>query len=581
MAEGPGNVPPPGPERLLWKVSASFAVACLALSWLGFNASLEESNPWWKPLEALYASFQLLLLHISFDELPPEGWPRLVVHIARVLAVIFTFATTFALGFTFFGKQFLRIMRGALGDHTVICGYNRIGRQLAIEFSHDRPVVIDIRKDGAETGKSAGEDIGLLEGNPADPRVLSLARVGKAARLFAALDDDGANVGIAVQAIKLAKKKSDRPHILVHIADPQLRATLRSHAAFTSGDGMPRVSMFNVFENSARLLLRNHQLDYERISETGQRTVQLVVIGFGLMGEAIVTRAALVGHYANLKPVRIIVIDRHAARKGRLFRARYQQLHHVVEAHFLELDAEEPSTQARIAELCADATETLSTVVISFDNDSQALSLASSMVDQLDQRVPIRVRLNDESGLADLRLPAQISVFGTMHHACARENWIDDKLDRMARALHNDHVRRVHETRQARPGDPSLRKWEQLNDDLIDSNRQAADHIWVKLRALDYHAAERVSGDPGVLITELNTQQIELLARMEHQRWMAERFMAGWSYGPEKDTPNRISPYLVPWDEVPDNVQEYDRDFARILPHVLKLGGWEIRRNST
>jgi hypothetical protein len=68
-----------------------------------------------------------------------------------------------------------------------------------------------------------------------------------------------------------------------------------------------------------------------------------------------------------------------------------------------------------------------------------------------------------------------------------------------------------------------------------------------------------------------------LLAKMEHQRWMAERFLAGWSPGP-RDVDKRSSPYLVEWENIPPEIQENDRRVADILPGVLASVGWEIRR---
>src|ERR1035438_4691002 len=71
--------------------------------------------------------------------------------------------------------------------------------------------------------------------------------------------------------------------------------------------------------------------------------------------------------------------------------------------------------------------------------------------------------------------------------------------------------------------------------------------------------------------------ELELLAKMEHKRWMAERFLAGWTLGP-RDDEKRINPYLVEWEDLPPNIQDYDRNFVRILPNVLKQVNLEIRR---
>jgi hypothetical protein len=249
------------------------------------------------------------------------------------------------------------------------------------------------------------------------------------------------------------------------------------------------------------------------------------------------------------------------------------------------LDGEDPSTQALIAEWCANTQATIPTVVITLDHDVRALSLALSLRDHLPPTVPIRVRLSEQSGFTTVlgggeggrTLPRQITAFGAMHDACACDNWVAGDLDIMAKAVHENYVRRQHERDYASVDDRNLRAWEQLDDDLLDSNRQLADHIPVKLRALGYHLVARDSHDPGKRISEFTKDEIELLGKMEHRRWMAERFLASWSYG-ERDYEKRRSPYLVEWTALPPEIQEYDRNFARILPGVLDLVNLEIRQ---
>ena len=101
----------------------------------------------------------------------------------------------------------------------------------------------------------------------------------------------------------------------------------------------------------------------------------------------------------------------------------------------------------------------------------------------------------------------------------------------MACTVHEDYVRRRLKEGLAPPDDRSMRQWDQLDDDLIDSNRQFADHIPVKVRALGYHIAAHGSGDPGALVPKLEADEVILLGKMEHQRWVAERRLAGWTLG--------------------------------------------------
>ena len=52
----------------------------------------------------------------------------------------------------------------------------------------------------------------------------------------------------------------------------------------------------------------------------------------------------------------------------------------------------------------------------------------------------------------------------------------------------------------------------------------------------------------------------------------------GWVYGEKKDVEKKISPYLVPWDELTDDVKEWDRQPVRELPKVLAGAKFEIYR---
>ncbi len=63
------------------------------------------------------------------------------------------------------------------------------------------------------------------------------------------------------------------------------------------------------------------------------------------------------------------------------------------------------------------------------------------------------------------------------------------------------------------------------------AERPRADMIAVKLRRIGREVSQLFSDDPKNEFTE---EEIELLARMEHNRWCAERFIDGWNYGPER-----------------------------------------------
>jgi len=84
--------------------------------------------------------------------------------------------------------------------------------------------------------------------------------------------------------------------------------------------------------------------------------------------------------------------------------------------------------------------------------------------------------------------------------------------------------------------------------------------------------------EPGESGTEFTftEDQIEALSLMEHDRWMAHREVDGWVLGDKKDTEARISPSMVPWDDLTEEMREIDREFVRSMPRLLTTAGFRI-----
>jgi hypothetical protein len=90
----------------------------------------------------------------------------------------------------------------------------------------------------------------------------------------------------------------------------------------------------------------------------------------------------------------------------------------------------------------------------------------------------------------------------------------------------------------------------------------------VKLRVLGYDPPQRVPhGD-----LELTPEQLDLVAELEHRRWMAAKRLAGWRYtSGHKDVAKRIAPTIVGWEALTEEEKEKDRDTARDLPRLLQM----------
>lgn len=152
----------------------------------------------------------------------------------------------------------------------------------------------------------------------------------------------------------------------------------------------------------------------------------------------------------------------------------------------------------------------------------------------------------------------------SQEHPCLQA----DVREAIAQAIHKEYV--AHYAGRDTAGDPALASWNQLPLPLQESNRQQADHICHKLARIG--CAVVTASKPHTL-HEFSTDEIELLAEMEHERWMAERRRDGWKWGPVRDPDRRVSPYLISWHRLPDDVRETDRQAVRSIPRLLSLVG--------
>ena len=66
---------------------------------------------------------------------------------------------------------------------------------------------------------------------------------------------------------------------------------------------------------------------------------------------------------------------------------------------------------------------------------------------------------------------------------------------------------------------------------------------------------------------------IEKMAKNVHEVWAESRLAQGWTYGDKRDDEKKTHPCLVPYEELPEEEKEYDRNTAMdTLKLITKLG---------
>ena len=571
-------------SRWHWWAILALAAVVLVLGAVGFSSYYALHGEVRSGWHILYVTLQLFTLESG----PVPGPVPWELNAARFLAPIVPAWAVVRTLLLLFGAR-LRLLRvQRLRDHTIVCGLGRKGRELMRDFHAVGERVVVLERDEGNENLALCRSLGvpvILE-NAADLRSLQTAAVERARHLIAVTGDDGTNVAIAVLAYRLARERRNRRegavNAWVQVVDLRLATLLEQHRMLTEATDRFAARVFNPYESSARLALREHPLDREWIGPKDRRSVRLIVVGFGQMGECLTLQAARQGAYANGRPIRITVVDRDARRKGHLFRERYPDFERIGSLDFIAGEAADPVLLTEIERL-ATLPEELTTLAICFDDDSRSLSCALDILPRIrEARIPLLVRMSDAVGLATLLecegeqcgWAAEVHPFGMVDRVCNRDALLHEQLDTVARALHETYVgHRLSEG--AAPDKPSLRPWDRLDEAYRESIRQAADQIAVKLRAL--RCTRAPAGSKGVPVDRFEDEDVEVLARMEHARWCADRLLAGWRAG-KASFEKRTTPHIVGWEELDEATRDIDRELVREIPRIVRRVGDQVYR---
>lgn len=564
---------------LLW------VLLTLGLGVLGLREYLGE--PQYSLSDLLYQSVQLFVLQLQV--LP--GRTPWTLDVARWSAAAVSFYAVLRAGSVLFASELNRLRLRRLSGHVVVCGLGRKGLQLTQDFLARGERVVVVEKDEENDYLLAVREAGALVVLSAadDDAILRRVRVAQASVLLATTGDDGANVDIALAARRLVREQAplrQRPlRVRAHVGDLRLCGLLRASRAL-AGEEPVEAAPFNTREAAARVLLRDHRLDWERIAPGDPRFVHLCIVGFGEMGESLALQAARIMHLANGAALQVTIIDRRAEELRRRFLGRCPGFTAVAHLDVLEGDVEYADVLARIEEWGHDPGRLL-TLAVCFDDDRRGLACALTLVERLrEHRVPVQVRMSQGAGLTALarcvgagQWAGRITAFGMLDKLCTRESILGEELDLLARTAHEDYLRRKQAEGEVPGSRPALRPWDELDEFLRESNRQQADHIPVKLRAVGCRTepAPPGTGTGGFAFTP---EEVELLSHMEHDRWCARHVLEGWHHGELRDEVARTHPCIVPWVDLGERYRENDRAAVRQIPELLALVGLRIVREA-
>jgi len=585
-----------------WPVISALALVGLALGYVGFDSYFEargvEPSGW----DKLYFALQLFGLQSEAADPPiPSS-----LQTARLLApLVAAYAAVSAIGAIFRDQIAQTRVRWFTRDHVIVCGLERTGHLLAQAFRDENHRVVVIEKDannGAIVQCREG-GVTVLLGDVTDGSVLAKARVDRARYLFAVSADDGANAQVAIDARELAGRRRRPLTCFVQILDPGLAEFLGAEIASGAVTDF-RLEFFNPAERGVAPLLNDYP-PFDDIGDTPFGPPHLLVVGLGQMGGRLVLHAVqrwteVVG--PDGPRLRVSVVDRDAEGHIRKLVMRHPQLEKVCELipHVIEVDSPEFE---RSDFLFDPDGRHVTGIYVCLGDDAKGLAAALRLWRRFrGLGVLIVVRTKQHGGLGTLLRDAggydDLHVFGLLDLVCRPDVVLAGRTEILARAIHEEYVRNRAEEGDAPETNSSMRPWGQLAEEIRESNRRHADDIGSKLRAIGCDIEPLTDWSTDSFAFE--PDELDLLARMEHERWLREKLTEGWSYGPKRDDDKHIHPTLLTWpklsgeerverygpewaarlgdDELPENEKKKDRELVLGIPAFLAKAGLRIAR---
>ena len=433
-----------------------------------------------------------------------------------------------------------------------------------------------------------------------------------------------------------------RPVLYVSIQDPvreaRMETLLRLQSAGEPG-GREEWQMFNLYDRVAKAILTKHFV-FDR-HEVNRRTeknafavvpdsrLTLAVVGDTPLADSLIAnllRAWRPRHAQRGEQLHLVVIGPTAQKRVDTLKLEFPALITVCDVRV------EPSN---VRDLDPDALAGVRTIYICHETDTAAADAVYSLWPHAaSQNARVIVSFDQRTGLSDLARQGQVVrepdkadrlvTFSLAESFIGADLVFERVTDKLAVSIHKDYLarRRRDEERAAElrasrqkaglsvsPSPPYNPYRDPDNaraqEAALLSSLQQAQHILYKLDLVGCtiqssergNWARRVKGWSHRLTSWLRRftsghhesasrqadaffkpDERKMLAVLEHDRWNDERLLEGWEVGGSRDDDDKIHPNLVPWDDVPSDIQKFDFEAIEGLPARLADVGFEIVR---
>jgi len=545
-----------GPLAKLLPVTVALAILALVLGYLGFRAVPQETV---SSTDAVYRSLQLFALEGQF---PATGVPW-QLNAARFLAAAIAAYALVATAIALLRNQAQRLyVRAFARKHVIVVGLGATGIVVAraLRKKKHRVVAIEADANSSRTRVGRTEGIKVIVGDATHPPVLKTARVDRARHVVLLTGDDSRNLEVLACGRALCERKgSRRPTFHVALSDVALWREL-SETQLSGHGSSSETEFLNLGDRTSQALVA------AAVREVGSEALGRVLIAGGERLTARVTAHVVRKALAHERRPSVLLLGNQERPVSAEVAALEPWCQEVASIEEVALTSLKVSDVPDVAFLFADG------------GDAAALGRAVALARRSPTTEIFVAVYRESSGraLATARGDGRIHIVSANVQALADELLEESGIEILARAKHADYVRRERRRGATQADNNSLKDWADLPESLKESNRRFAQSIGPTLAGLGVSLRPLKTSRPTAKF-ELPPQQLEPLARDEHERWVRALQSDGWTHGHgPKDPQRKRHPLLVSWEELSEAEREKDRDPFRALPEMLAEVGYEV-----
>ena len=539
-----------------------------------------------------------------------------VLDIARFLGIV-TFS--FGLFIMFFSKYFNKWHIKAIQKekYTLIVGLSEQNVSfLKNEQDNDSTIIIEKDKSNRYLAYFQDKDFAILSEYRSKHAIENLD-LDNMQRCIVSTGNDRKNIALGkflMSKIENSKDKNQTVHVCIQNRD--LNVLFKQDVIGKEKDKHVNIVTYSLYENMAKKLFLEHTiLGYMTNIIDTDKDFSIILVGDSDLAVELVYHISFLSTLPNQNRLNLHLIGANSTKFKDRIRKLFPKIdkipHLNISANNIDIETlefyEDPIWQS----------SNLTNIIIATTNEEKNLDIAINLQDTTyikdigHKRFQTKVLFALEHNLGlgeeidkDNQAFKNFYSFGNIRTTSTKEILIDEKLDLIAKLIHNDyqgekdvlqeklndnwlaitpHEQDANKTQaihidmkllafglQREKSDKSLEELLKLNRAIF--NRKLKDSANIKERVKNY----KVSDFPSSFET-----LFDKVARSEHNCWCAFQYLNGWDYSKERNKDAKEHDCLQPLENFDNDAikQTYKYDMASVyyIPEYLARGGFEIR----